>query len=324
MKFGKNITCILAISILLVIIFANGIVYTIMSTSINQENKTQYQSGPSQLFDNNPPNASYNPHPANGSINVDLTSQLGWSCEDPDGDPLTYDIYFGEISPPPKIVSNQSNNTYDPEILHFNTKYYWQIVAWDNHSACNASPIWEFTTKQNNPPITPDLSGNPRWWCTESDYTLKMGTNDPESHDIEYQVDWGDGHIEWFGPYSSGEMVSPTHRYHAFANYNIKVKVRDTYGAESNWSDVLVVMVSEPELQKMIIVSFTPDFRECGNYYWFWNEFGGYMQFTPPEIRLLEPGFQIVLSKDYKLGVKIDMDPYYLFIGFFDAMIIEP
>jgi hypothetical protein len=40
--------------------------------------------------------------------------------------------------------------------MNFNTKYYWKIVAWDNHEANITGPIWEFTTLYvNQPPNTP-------------------------------------------------------------------------------------------------------------------------------------------------------------------------
>ena len=39
----------------------------------------------------------------------------------------------------------------------YSTKYYWQIVAWDNHNESSTGPQWEFTTeaKLNNPPYAP-------------------------------------------------------------------------------------------------------------------------------------------------------------------------
>jgi hypothetical protein len=46
------------------------------------------------------------------------------------------------------VAGNQSTLTYDPEELTYNTTYYWQIVAWDNHSASATGPLWHFTTKQ--------------------------------------------------------------------------------------------------------------------------------------------------------------------------------
>ncbi|VVB62307.1 Uncharacterised protein [uncultured archaeon] len=96
---------------------------------------------------NTPPNTPSNPTPANGATNVYLNTQLKWSGGDPDGNPTTYDVYFGTASSPPKVKSNQSTLSYDLVTLTINTKYYWKIVAWDNQSASTTGPIWSFTTK---------------------------------------------------------------------------------------------------------------------------------------------------------------------------------
>ncbi|KYK28442.1 hypothetical protein AYK20_07210 [Thermoplasmatales archaeon SG8-52-1] len=95
---------------------------------------------------NDPPYIPSNPNPNDGQNDVDIDSSLSWTGGDPDGDPLTYDVYFGLISPPPKIISNQTSNTYTPSTMDYNSKYYWYIVAWDNQGAFTSGPIWNFTT----------------------------------------------------------------------------------------------------------------------------------------------------------------------------------
>ena len=49
---------------------------------------------------NRNPTNPYDLMPTNEMINVSLDTTISWSCSDPDGDPLKYDIYFG-ISPTP-------------------------------------------------------------------------------------------------------------------------------------------------------------------------------------------------------------------------------
>lgn len=105
-----------------------------------------------------PPNKPSDPEPTNGSTGVSISAVLSWNCSDPDNDTLTYDVYFGTTSPPKKIVTNQSKTSYDPGIMNYTKKYYWQIIAWDNHSETSIGPQWEFTTETNvnSPPNMPD------------------------------------------------------------------------------------------------------------------------------------------------------------------------
>jgi len=49
-------------------------------------------------IDNNPPNVPSNPEPSNGSTNVYISVDLNWTGGDPDGDPVTFDIYFGTMT----------------------------------------------------------------------------------------------------------------------------------------------------------------------------------------------------------------------------------
>jgi len=105
---------------------------------------------------NDPPNNPSNPDPYDEEIDAYITTDVSWTCSDPDGDDITYDVYFGTTSPPPKVVSNQTITTYDPPgVLDFNNEYYWQIVAWDEYQYSTIGSIWSFTTEENAPPFTP-------------------------------------------------------------------------------------------------------------------------------------------------------------------------
>jgi hypothetical protein len=108
------------------------------------------------LNGNNPPNLPSNPVPANASTNISIIANLNWTGGDPDNNIVTYDVYFGTTSPPSKKVANQSALLYDPGSMNYTTHYYWKIIAWDNQSASTVGPQWEFTTKPNVPPNTPN------------------------------------------------------------------------------------------------------------------------------------------------------------------------
>jgi uncharacterized repeat protein (TIGR02543 family) len=97
---------------------------------------------------NKPPYTPNTPNPMNDSTDESVTTDLSWSGGDPDpGDTVTYDVYFGMSSSPPKVVGNQSGLSYDPGTMDYQTTYYWKIVAWDNHGAFAVGPLWSFTTR---------------------------------------------------------------------------------------------------------------------------------------------------------------------------------
>jgi hypothetical protein len=105
-----------------------------------------------ECVENNPPNTPSDPTPAHQTTEVPVDDDLSWNGGDPDGDLVTYDVYFSTSNPPAKVVNNQSTLSYDPGTMNYNTTYYWQIVSWDEHGASTTGSIWSFTTEEN---ITP-------------------------------------------------------------------------------------------------------------------------------------------------------------------------
>jgi len=140
---------------------------TACSFDLDNDSRPSPEGGKNDLgadefyFSNNhPPNMPSNPTPSDGSNNISLYQILSWQCSDPDSDPLTYDVYFGTASMPPKAVSDLTEASYDPD-LEENTTYYWRIVAKDSEDS-TASFIWNFTTGSGGtPPTSPSPSPSP-------------------------------------------------------------------------------------------------------------------------------------------------------------------
>jgi hypothetical protein len=75
-------------------------------------------------------------------------------------------------------------------------------------------------------------------------YTYSTNTTDLYGDDVYYQWDWGDGgYSEWLGPYTSGETVEAYHVWDKKGTYSVKVKAKDVYNCESNWSDPLPIQI---------------------------------------------------------------------------------
>ena len=145
---------------------------------------------------NNPPNFPSNPNPANGAINQSVSLTLTWSCSDPDGDPLTYDVYFGSNNNPPLASGNQSNTSFNPGQLNANTTYYWKIVAKDDQGASASGSVWNFSTETggggNNPP-NPPSNPNPINGAIDQSINLVMtwSCTDPDGDPLTYDVYFG-------------------------------------------------------------------------------------------------------------------------------------
>jgi hypothetical protein len=215
---------------------------------VSWDNQGATATGPIWQFTTRPnhaPNTPSNPTPKNGTTNVPINQQLSWTGGDQDsGDTVTYDVYFGTTSPPPKVVSNQSVASYNPGTLSYTTKYYWKIVAWDNHGLSAIGPIWQFTTGtfQNNAPNAPDISG-PGQGKPGTSYPFTMTATDPDSDQLYYFIDWGDNTTtDWDGPHASGAGVTFTHSWSVKNTYTVKAKVKDEHGVESDWGTLTIII----------------------------------------------------------------------------------
>lgn len=141
------------------------------------------------------PSLTYPPQNAS-QIPTKLTLQ--WSCSDPDGDVLKYDILYGTVNPPSLKVANLSDSYYDiNEDLLEATFYYWQVKADDGKGGVTESPVFTFSTVGeglNLPPNKPNqpypangadnqaLGSMLQWTCSDPDnddlvYDLYLGTS---------------------------------------------------------------------------------------------------------------------------------------------------
>jgi hypothetical protein len=98
------------------------------------------------------------------------------------------------------------------------------------------NPVDSIIEETNNQqPLAPEISG-PSSGKPDEEYTFTFVTTDPNGDDIEYYVDWGDGNFEdWDGPFSSGQGSSASHTWTDKNVFTIKVKAKDTQGAEGPW-----------------------------------------------------------------------------------------
>jgi chitodextrinase len=92
-------------------------------------------------------------------------------------------------------------------------------------------------TNTNHPPIAPSTpTGNTTGYHGRS-YTYSTSATDPDGDTLFYRFDWGDNTTSsWIGPYQSGESIQASYIWETPGFYQVKVKARDSYGKQSNWS----------------------------------------------------------------------------------------
>lgn len=136
---------------------------------------------------NPPPTIPDNPTPDNNAVAVRVAPQLSWESTDPQDDPLTFDVYLGTAPNPPLVASGLATPAYTPDILPFNTKFYWKVAVKDDKGNEVFGPEWVFTTA---------ISSHARLVAPEAINYCGLATTDTVLVDIlvansDYPIDTG-------------------------------------------------------------------------------------------------------------------------------------
>jgi parallel beta-helix repeat protein len=184
------------------------------------------------------------PTPANGSTNQPLSFTWNISINDPEGDTFSWSIQCSNGQANSGTSAANGTKTLALSGLAYSTTYKIWVNATDPTGSGLYTRKWfTFTTQQqqNSPPNKPNKPSGETNGKINTPYTYSTSTTDPNGDQVYYQWDWGDGtQSNWLGPYNSGATVSTTHTW-GKGSYSIKVKAKDSNGAESNWSDPLTI-----------------------------------------------------------------------------------
>jgi len=106
----------------------------------------------------------------------------------------------------------------------------------------------------NEPPLQPTIKGITNGNAGEN-YSYTIEVSDPEGNDVFYLIDWGDNSMEeWIGPYISGEEVIVQHIWDRQGSYEVRVKAKDIYDDESEWSESIFVNMPKHKIITLIIL----------------------------------------------------------------------
>jgi len=183
-------------------------------------------------------------NPSNGSTNNPLS--LSWSIpiNDPEGNPFSWTIQCSNGQSNSGTGATNGTKSLALSSLAYATTYKVWVNATDPTGSGLYTRKWfTFSTQQqqNSPPNKPNKPTGPASGKPGTVYTYSTSTTDPNGDQVYYLWDWGDGsQSNWLGPYNSGVTVSTTHTW-GKGSYSIKVKAKDSKGAESNWSDPFTI-----------------------------------------------------------------------------------
>jgi agmatine deiminase len=126
----------------------------------------------------------------------------------------------------------------------------------ENHPYIGEQDAYSFTAygeiEINNPPDTPQKPSGEESGKIETTYTYRTQTSDADGDQIYYLWDWGDGNLsEWLGPFISGAVATAEKSWEKKGTYSVRVKAKDIYGDESDWSDPLSVTMPRNQIISM-------------------------------------------------------------------------
>ncbi len=105
-------------------------------------------------------------------------------------------------------------------------------------------------------PTAPEVIG-PSNGKAQKRYNYEFSATDPEQNDVYFFIDWGDGRTwDWIGPYESGTTISKTHQWARQGEYTIRVKAKDSYGVESDWSEPFAISMPKSKEPLNLFLNF--------------------------------------------------------------------
>jgi len=164
-------------------------------------------------------------NPIDNTFKLPTDVNLQWSCFDPDGDGIKYNVFIGLNPEQLSMVSeNQSYMSYVIHDCNYGTRYYWQVEAVDSRGAISRSPIQQFTTIHETSTIS-DIDGNSyktvkignQWWMAENLRVTKFNNNTLIPQITDYMV-WRNLTSAAYDWYEHNELT-----------------YKNTFGALYNW-----------------------------------------------------------------------------------------
>jgi PKD domain len=184
------------------------------------------------------------PSPTNGSTGRLLSFSWSIPINDPEGNSINWWIQCSNGQRSNGTGASNGTKSLSLSGLAYSTTYKVWVNATDPTGSGLYTRKWYTftTTQQQTPPNKPNTPDGSTRGKPGISYTYQTSTTDPDGDLLYYTWDWGDGTpINWTGLYNSAQTVTASHIWSTKGSYSVKVKAKDTTGAESVWSDPLPI-----------------------------------------------------------------------------------
>jgi hypothetical protein len=260
---------------------------------------------------NQPPNAPTIDGPTTGTVGEEYS--YTFVTTDPDGEYVNYWVDWGDGNNTGWIGPYSSNEEVNLSYTWSeNGAYEIKTKAKDIfHDESELSTL--LVAMGNIPPDKPTITGPTSGKKGEKiEYTFV--TTDLNGHDIKYYIDWGDGNNSgWTDYYTSGEEVTISHTWDKKGTFIIEAKAKDIYDAESDWSELFLVTIT----QKAFLVGFITNMSSNGEFTTFHTKLLLYIGLNPFESKFYSSGEEILISNEYSGRISEKF-----IIGIFNAIIV--
>ena len=154
------------------------------------------------------------------------------------------------------IADLENNGKMDliagPYAWEFDETYSPIILEWPmfRHNSQHTG-LYVLNHDVNNPPENLTISG-PSSGKINVEYSFSAMAVDPDRDNVSFLFDWGDGTDSGWAEYvPSGTIVNVSHIWTKTGTYEIKVKAKDIYGYESEWSEPLPVKMPKNKISTL-------------------------------------------------------------------------
>ena len=198
-------------------------------------NRISFTTQEEIIPENHAPNAPTNLNPEYEATEIDLNPLLTWTGSDPDGDDLTYTVYFATtpVLGPNNIIGTTTQEQFQLNNLDYNTIYFWGILASDGEFETGTGP-WVFTTveegtPENHAPVLENIN-NQKTKCRK-EFNLQIIASDQDNDELTYY-----DNSDLFNINSETGLISFTPDCDDRGKYDIQITVVDEHGATTTES----------------------------------------------------------------------------------------